>query len=242
MAQNIRLKRTSVSGRTGTDANLLAGELAMNTVDGLLWGKGDSVFEIITENRVYSQVTPSNKVVTEAELSNLVANYDLDQIATYTQNTLPPAENYISDGLTTDYVLASAPSTADAIDVYVNDVLQRPGEVFYITDDVLTFTYVPASGDDIYIKYRYPFATIVNLPDNSVTNSKLDLTYTSNQYTGDGANKDFTIQAGHTVHSVLVIVNGSILPPTSYVINGTTLTIINAPLAGAVVDFRYLPV
>lgn len=242
MAQNIRLKRTSVAGRTGSDANLLAGELAMNTVDGLLWGKGDSVFEIITENRVYSTVTPTNKVITEAELSNLVSNYALDNIATYTQNTLPQAENYISDGLTTEYTLASAPASQDAIDVYVNDVLQRPGEVFYITNDVLTFTYVPAPGDDIYIKYRYPFATIVDLPTASVTNDKLDLTYTSNQYTGDSANQQFTIQSGHTVHSVLVIVNGSIIPPNAYSISGTTLTINNAPIAGAVVDIRYLPV
>lgn len=242
MAQNIRLKRTSVSGRTGSDASLLAGELAMNTVDGLLWGKGDDVFEIITEKRVYSSVTPSNKIITEAELENLVSNYALDNIATYTQNTLPQSENYTSDGLTTEYTLASAPASPDAIDVYVNDVLQRPGEVFYITNDVLTFTYVPAPGDDIYIKYRYPFATIVNLPDASVTNDKLDLTYTSNQYTGDSANQQFTIQTGHTVHSVLVIVNGAIIPPNTYSINGTTLTINNAPTAGAVVDIRYLPV
>ena len=242
MAQNIRLKRTSVPGRTGVEANLLSGELAMNTIDGLLWGKGDDVFEIITEKRVYSPVTPANKIVTESELENLVSNYSLDNIATYTQNTLPPSENYTSDGLTTQYTLASIPASPDAIDVYVNDVLQRPGEVFYIDEDTLTFTYVPAPGDDIYIKYRYPFATIVDLPETSVENKHLNLTYTSNQYTGDSTNQQFTIQAGHTVHSVLVIVGGSIIPPNSYSINGTTLTLNNAPGIGAIVDIRYLPV
>ena len=53
MAQNIRLKRTNISGRTGEDAGLLSGELAMNTQDGRLWGKGSELFEIITETKEY---------------------------------------------------------------------------------------------------------------------------------------------------------------------------------------------
>ena len=62
------------------------------------------------------------------------------------------------------------------------------------------------------------------------------------QYAGDSTTTDYAVPLGHTVHSVLVIVDGSILPPTDYSISGTTLTITNAPATNAVVDFRYFPI
>lgn len=242
MAQNIRLKRTNVSGRTGADADLLAGELAMNTIDGLLWGKGQDVFEIITEKRVYSPVTDANKVVTEAELSALVSDYNLNNTVTFDQNTLPASQNFIGDGETTEYTLSNTPASNDALDVYVNDVLQRPGDVFYLNGNTLVFTEIPPVDTDIYVKYRYPFASIVDNPDNSIENRHLNLTYTSDQYTNDGSETVYEIEPGHTVHDVLVIINGLIQPPFGYTVDGTTLTLSTAPMVGSVIDIRYLPV
>jgi len=120
--------------------------------------------------------------------------------------------------------------------------LQRPS-IYSLSGTTLTFNETPANADDIYVKYRYPTATNVNLVDNSVENRHLDLIYTSSQYVGDNTTTQYTIQSGHTVHSVLVIVNGLILPPTDYTIGfGTTLTITTAPATSAVIDIRYLPV
>lgn len=241
MAQNIRLKRTNVSGRTGADADLLAGELAMNTIDGLLWGKGQTVFEIITENRVYSPVTLTNKVVTESELDQLVTDYNLSRVVTLDQQSLPEPQTFTGDGETTVFTLSEAPASADAIDLYVDDVLQHPGEVFTINGTTLTFTTTPHINADIYVKYRYPFATIMDNPDNSIENRHLNLTYTSTQYTGNGSQTTFVIEAGHTVHDVLVILNGLIQPPDAYSISGTTLILNNTPMVGSVIDIRYLP-
>ena len=53
---------------------------------------------------------------------------------------------------------------------------------------------------------------------------------------------DFTIEAGHTVSDVLVKLDGLILPPADYSINGTTLTFASAPLNGQQIDIRYMPV
>jgi len=242
MPQNIRLKRTNVSGRTGADADLMTGELAMNTMDGLLWGKGQDVFEIITEKRVFSPVTPTNKVITEAELEKLVGDYNLNNTVTYDQNTLPEAQNFTGDGSTVEYTLSSQPASADAIDVYVNDVLQRPGDVFYLDETRLIFLETPPENTDIYVKYRYPFATIVDNPDASIENRHLNLTYTSEQYTNNGSETVYEIEPGHTVHDVLVIVNGLIQPPSAYSIDGTTLTLNTPPMLGSIVDFRYFPV
>jgi len=242
MAQNIRLKRTNVSGRTGADADLLAGELAMNTTDGLIWGKGSSVFEIITENRVYSQVNAANKIVTQAELTQLIGDYNLPNVVTTEQDTLPDPQNWTSDGITTTYTLSSNPATPHAIDLYVNDVLQRPNEVFYLDGTLLHFLETPPSGSDIYVKYRYPFATIIDNPEESIENRHLNLTYTSTQDTSNGSQVAYVIEDGHTVHDVLVIINGLIQPPDAYSISGTTLLLNQSPMVGSVIDIRYLPV
>ena len=70
----------------------------------------------------------------------------------------------------------------------------------------------------------------------------MNLIYNSNQYAGDDSTTQYTIPTGHTVHSVLVIVDGAILPPADYSILGSTLTLNDAPSTGAVVDFRFLPI
>ena len=106
----------------------------------------------------------------------------------------------------------------------------------------ITFLETPPLDSDIYIKYRYPFATIVHNPDSSIENRHLNLTYTSAQYTNNGSDTVYEIEPGHTVHDVLVIINGLIQPPDAYSINGTTLTLNTAPMVGSVVDFRYFPV
>jgi len=242
MPQNIRLKRTNVTGRTGSDASLLTGELAMNTADGLIWGKGTNVFEIITENRVYSPVNTTNKIVTQAELEQMVVDYKLNNVVTNDQDTLPAAQNFISDGTTTEYTLSNEPASAEAVDLYVDEVLQRPGEVFVISGTTLTFLYTPPSGSDIYVKYRYPFATVIDNPDSSIENRHLNLTYTSTQSTSNGSQVAYVIPPGHNEHSVLVIINGLVQPPENYTVNGTTLTLSQSPMVGSVVDFRYMPV
>jgi hypothetical protein len=158
------------------------------------------------------------------------------------QGDLPASQTFTSNGISMTYQLSHTPASQEAIDVYVNDVLQRPGEVYSLQNSTLVFTVLPPSGTDIYVKYRYPFATIFDLPDNSIKNEHLHLEYTSDQYNGDDTQTIYDINPGHTVHDVLVIVNGSILPPQAYNISGTVLTLNNPPKLGEIVDIRYLPV
>ena len=61
--------------------------------------------------------------------------------------------------------------------------------------------------------------------------------------TGDNSTTDFTIVAGHTVHTILVVLNGLVLRPTTdYTVSGTTLTFTTAPGTGDEIDVRYLPI
>lgn len=160
------------------------------------------------------------------------------------QGTIPASETFTGDGLETTWTLQHTPASADAIDVYVNDVLQRQGVggVFNLTGNTLKFTTLPPLGTEIFVKYRYPFATVTDNPNGSIENRHLNLEYTSDQYDGDGAQTVFDINPGHNVHSVFVIVDGQILPPTEYSIFNTVLTLNNAPSATAIVDIRYMPV
>ena len=62
-------------------------------------------------------------------------------------------------------------------------------------------------------------------------------------FTGDNTTVDFTIVTGHTVHSILVVLNGLVLRPTTdYTVSGTTLTFTTAPGTGDEIDVRYLPI
>lgn len=158
------------------------------------------------------------------------------------QGDLPASQTFTANGATISFQLSHNPASLDALDVYVNDVLQRPGEVFTVNNKNLVFTSVPPSGTDIYVKYRYPFATLVDNPDNSIKNNHLSLEYTSDQYNGDGAQVIYDINPGHTVHDILVIKNGLILTPQEYTVNGTVLTLNQAPVLGDIIDIRYLPV
>ena len=62
-------------------------------------------------------------------------------------------------------------------------------------------------------------------------------------FTGDISTTQFTIVTGHTVHSILVVMNGLVLRPTTdYTVSGTDLTFTSAPGLGDEIDVRYLPI
>ena len=194
----------------------------------------DSLSEIVTAFQ-----SADSAFATTTELNNLESLLRNDLALPVT--SIEPAETFTGDGTTTQFTLSNTPATVEAIDVYVNDVLQRP-DIFSLNGDILVFNITPDAGADIYVKYRYSFANITALPDNCIENRHLNLIYNSTQYAGDSTTTDYTIPTGHTVHSILVIVDGAILPPTDYSILGSILTLNNAPSTGAVVDFRFLPI
>jgi hypothetical protein len=165
-----------------------------------------------------------------SDLSLPVANY-------------PVSQNWIADGATTLYTLNYPPANADAIDVYVNDVLQRPGGVYALQGlSTLQFLEVPPSGYDIYVKFRTSMTTAIGIPNNSVEARHLNLVYTSTQHVNNDLTTVYTIPTGHTVHSVFVIIQGLIITPSQYTIAGSTLTLNAAPANPSTVDIRYLPI
>lgn len=170
-------------------------------------------------------------------------NYQfIDSILT---GTVPTGEIFnVASGTQTSFTLATTPADDESIDVYVDGVIQVPGasENFTLNINTLTFTSAVPAGSEVYVKHRTPHATVATVNANSITNNNLNLSYTSNEYTGDGTTTDYTIQAEHTVHSVLVFVDGLLVSTTTYSISGSTLTFTTAPTNGQTIFFRYMPV
>ena len=161
----------------------------------------------------------------------------------------PAIDTFNGNGSTASFSLSRTPSAGSGANliVFVDNVYQRYGSSYAYTtsgSDII-FTAAPSSGtaNIQVIQLAESNNVIDTVLDNSVTNAKLSLSYSSTSATGDGSTTGFTITTGHTVESVMVFENGVCLEPTTdYTISGTTLTFTTAPLNGATLRFRYLPI
>ena len=70
------------------------------------------------------------------------------------------------------YTLAHDPGSANGIQVYVDDVLQRPATNYGVIGTTLTFTATPADTADIYIIYEGFYLGIGTVADASITSAK----------------------------------------------------------------------
>ena len=97
-----------------------------------------------------------------------------------------------------------------------------------------------AADDDVLLIVDTSAGTLKKIQKSNIATT---LTYSVGSETGDGSTVAFTINSGRAVANVLVIVNGVVLVPTTdYTIASTTLTFNTAPLIGAEIQIRYLPI
>jgi len=97
-----------------------------------------------------------------------------------------------------------------------------------------------AANDDVLLIYDTSTSQVKKIQKSNIATT---LTYSAGSATGDGSTVAFTINSGRAVADVLVIVNGvTLVPTTDYTISGTTLTFSTAPVSGAEIQFRYLPI
>jgi len=97
-----------------------------------------------------------------------------------------------------------------------------------------------AANDDVLLIYDTSTSQVKKIQKSNIATT---LSYSAGSATGDGSTVAFTINSGRAVADVLVIVNGvTLVPTTDYTISGTTLTFTTAPVSGAEIQFRYLPI
>ena len=97
-----------------------------------------------------------------------------------------------------------------------------------------------AADDDFLIVYDTSATEIKKIQKSNLAAS---LSYSKGTFTGDGSTTTITISGSRSVDDVLVFVNGICLVPTDdYTISSTTLTFQLAPVSGAEITVRYLPI
>ena len=181
--------------------------------------------------------TVADDSITGAKIQDGTIGFDKIQASNYYA-----ADTFTGDGNTAAYTLGTDPGSPYAVTVYVAGVWQKPITNYNVFGTTLTFTSNVPNSEEVYVRFGSLSLAVGTVTDVSVTNAKLNLTYTSNQYTGDNTTTAYTIASGHTINSVLVILDGLILPPVDYSISGTTLTFTSAPLTSQSIDIRYMPV
>lgn len=162
----------------------------------------------------------------------------------------PHIDSFTGDGSTGTFTLTRVPSVAGAANmlVFVDGTYQTYGLAndYTVSGDSLIFNAgsIPTNSSKITaIQLAESNNVIDTVLDGSITNAKLSLTYSSATFTGNGVWTDRTIDAGHSVESILVFYNGVCLQPTTdYTVSGTTLTFTFTPLNNSNIVVRYLPI
>ena len=137
----------------------------------------------------------------------------------------------------------TAPENADEIYV-INptrvESIARAGDVSTNAFTGQTELAELAANDDVLLIYDTSTSQVKKIQKSNIATT---LTYSAGTATGDGSTVAFTINSGRAVADVLVIVNGvTLVPTTDYTISSTTLTFSTAPVSGAEIQFRYLPI
>jgi hypothetical protein len=143
----------------------------------------------------------------------------------------------------TSVVFNTAPAASDEIYV-VNptqvESIARAGDVSTGAFTGQTELAEQANDADVLLIYDTSAGQVKKIQKSNIATT---LTYSAGSATGDGSTVAFTINSGRAVADVLVIVNGvTLVPTTDYTISGTTLTFSTAPVSGAEIQFRYLPI
>lgn len=189
--------------------------------------------------------------ITYAKLANNIRQFTVD--------------NFTANGTGTTIELSETPASANSLVVAIDGVIQTAPENFSLSGTTITFTSAPDNGSNVTVRHlgfrttstvtalaagsvtttelADGSVTTNKLASNSVTNDKVNFTYTSDNFTANGAGNTYTVTTGHTANSVLVAYNGVLLIPVlDYSISSTTLTLTFTPTANSNVSVRYLPV
>ena len=138
---------------------------------------------------------------------------------------------------------ASAAGSAQNLIISIDGVIQEPQGAYTVGGSTISFTQAPNTASTFFGIQLGSVAQVGTVSDGSITNAKLNLTYSSSAYLANGSANVFTIDSGHDANSILVFVNGiCMLPVTDYGVSGTTLTLLFTPVANSNVSVRYFPV
>lgn len=156
------------------------------------------------------------------------------------------AERFSGNGSTTAFTLSRPVNDATDIDLFVENVRQEPTVAYSVVGTALTFTEAPPSGtSNVYLVYRNYGTAQVQLPDGSVSYSKLSNNirqFTQDNFTANGTGQTFTLsEAPASANTLMVTIEGVIqTAPINYTVSGTTIIFTGVPPASSNVTVKHL--
>ena len=153
--------------------------------------------------------------------------------ATLTSST----QQFVSDGITTNYGLNELSKSATDFIVFVNGIGQRPTASYnVVSQSTLVFTSPPTSGSNVEVRY---FSTALQV---SFATSSIGAEY----YTGNNSSSLFLLTQQYVYHDydVIVSLDGLIQKPTiDYTVNsGSYLSFTVPPPDNTDIEVRYIVV
>ena len=146
-------------------------------------------------------------------------------------------EAFDGDGNTYAFTLSKTPSSAEALMVAINGVVQTPGEAYIVAGNELIFI---DSTSTAYPVENGAVVDVRHLSSPSVPATRVDT------FTGDGSTQTFTLSVeARDKYGVIVFVDNVYQDPEVYTVSGTSLTFPDgAPASGDrinVINYSSIP-
>ena len=122
----------------------------------------ESLFNLAKQKQDQVSATPGQ----ETQIFDLIEG---TSSSTNEDTIIPEAQAFIAPGDTALFTLNGTPVRDDLIDVWVNDVLQHPEEVYETIGNTIQFFEIPPQGTDIYIKFRQYIIKRLIISSNPIT-------------------------------------------------------------------------
>jgi len=145
-------------------------------------------------------------------------------------------QSFTGNGTEYAFTLNKIPSSAEALMVAINGVVQTPGEAYIVAGSELIFV---DSTSTAYPVENGAIIDVRHLSSPSVPQANVDT------YTGDGSTVAFTMtNTAEDNYAVLVFLNGAYTNPSEYNVSGKTITFNTAPSMDvpiSVVNYSTIP-
>lgn len=145
-------------------------------------------------------------------------------------------QSFTGDGTEYAFTLNKAPSSAEALMVAINGVVQTPGEAYIVAGSELIFV---DSTSTAYPVENGAIIDVRHLSSPSVPAANVDT------FTGDGSTTAFTMtNTAEDNYAVLVFLSGAYTNPSEYTVSGKTITFSTAPSMDvpiSVVNYSTIP-
>lgn len=122
----------------------------------------ESLFNLAKQKQDEVSATPGQ----ETQIFDLIEG---TSSSTNEDTIIPEAQSIIAPGDTALFTLNGTPVRDDLIDVWVNDVLQHPEEIYETIGNTIQFFEIPPQGTDIYIKFRQYIIKRLIISSNPIT-------------------------------------------------------------------------